>query len=45
MEGENITSFETFGAPDSSEVNKYNNDFKEDSKKFIISKTATTFPS
>jgi len=45
LESENVISFSTFGAPDSEEVTKYNDNFKDESNKFIVSKMTTIFPS
>jgi hypothetical protein len=45
LEAENVMSFETFGAPDSSEVKKYNENFKNETGKFVVSRVSTIFPS
>ena len=45
MTSEDVKSFEVFGAPDSNNVNKYNENFDIETNEFVITKVKSSFPS
>lgn len=45
MTSEDVKSFEVFGAPDSKNVNKYNQNFDIETNEFVITKVKSSFPS